>query len=891
MANIILPSKSKPPILTIPSKQEIQHEFSSKPIKPTISFTSKPPKVTDSYLNYLCQIGQLNEAVTALEAIPQSGSKVNPNTYIRLIQSCIDSNSILHGRKLHSHINSIKEMNPFVETKLVGMYAKCGCLDDALKVFENMRGRNLYTWSSMIGALSREHRYSEVVELFFSMMEEGILPDDFLFPKIIQACANKSEFETGKLIHSLIIRCGLRSCERVNNSLLSVYSKCGRMNYARKLFEKMEEKDRVAWNSIISGYCQVGEIEEAHRLFNIMSEEGVEPGLITWNILISSYNQMGKSDLAIEMMRKMESFGIKPDVFTWTTMISGFSQNNKQIQALEFFREMLLLGVKPSGVTITSAVSVCASLKALKIGKELHSLAIRLGNSGELLVGNSLIDMYSKCEELESAQRVFGMSIEKDVYTWNSMIGGYILGGYCGKANDLFMKMRESNVQPNSITWNAMISGYIQNGDDDQAIDLFQKMEKNGKIKRNTASWNSLISGYLQNGQKNKGLRIFRQMQSFNIRPNSVTILSVLPAFSNLVSEKQVREVHGCVFRRGLESELSVLNSLIDTYAKAGNLKYSKKLFDLMPCKDIITWNTIIAGCVLHGCSNQAIDLSEQMKCFGHKPNRGTFVSVITAYGLAKMVDEGKRVFSSMVEDYHIVPGLEHYSAMIGLFGRSGKIKEAVDFIENMSVEPNFNVWSALFTASRNQRNLGYAIRAGENMVGLEQGNSLVHHLLLQTYALCANLDDSSKMKKISDKRYEIKKSLGCSILESKNSVYAFYSGDASKLNSYSLRLWLDSVVKIVKGSEICEGLRIEEEDKEETGGIHSEKLAIAFAEIENNYAKSQKIRIVKNLRMCGDCHQTAKIISMLHDCEVYINDSKCFHHFRNGSCSCGDYW
>lgn len=837
-------------------------------------------------MNYLRKNGRLSEAITALDSIAQSGSKVKPKTYLNLLQSCIDSNSIQLGRELHARINLVNDVNPFVETKIIGMYAKCGSLDDARKVFDEMGERNLYTWSAMVGACSRGKRWREVMELFFLMMEDGFVPDSFLFPKILQACANCGDFETGKLIHSLVVRCGMSCYLRVNNSILAVYAKSGKLSLARRFFESMDERDGVTWNAIISGYCQKGENEEAHRLFDAMLEEGVEPGSVTWNILIASYNQLGRCDVAMELMKKMESIGITPDVFTWTSMISGFAHNNKIRQALDLFKDMLQEGVTPNGVTITSAISACASLKSLDKGMEIHSVAVTMGLVNDVLVGNSLVDMYSKCGELEAAWKVFDMIMEKDVYTWNSMIGGYCQAGYYGKAHQLLLKMQESRVPTNVVTWNVMISGYMQNGDEDQAMDLFQKMEKDGKVKRNTASWNALIAGYLQIGEKNKALGIFRQMQSCCVIPNSVTILSVLPACANLVAGKKVKEIHGCAFRRNLETQLPIANSLIDIYARSGNILYSRTIFDRMSSKDIITWNSLIGGYVSHGHADTALDLFNQMKKFELRPNRGTFANIISAYSIVGMVDEGEKAFSSITEEYQIIPGLEHYSAMVYLYGRAGRLADAMEFIEEMPIEPDSSIWAALLTACRIHGNIGLAVHAGENLLDLEPGNFLIQRLIFQAYALCGKFEDASKMTKLEKENASIK-SLGQCWIEVKNTVHTFLAGDLSLDVLYT---WIQRIKGEVKGPDTQYGLCIEEEEREEIGGVHSEKFAFAFALI--GYPSAPKvIRIVKNLRMCGDCHRTAKYISMTYGCEIYLNDSKCLHHFKNGHCSCKDYW
>lgn len=882
-------SVSKPP-LVIPQKHDPSSEFSSKSNKSNLLFKRKPDyRYPDSRLNYLCKNGRVNEAVQVLDSIVKQGSKViRPNTFIDLLDTCIDTNSIDLGRKLHACIDLVTETSVFVETKLVSMYAKCGYFSDARDVFDKMRVRNLYTWSAMIGACSREQRWREIVELFVLMMEEGaVMPDGFLFPKILQACGNSGDFKTGKLIHSLVIKLGVIELTRVRNSVLAVYVKCGEMSWARKFFESMDERDDVAWNSMISGYCQIGENEQAHRLFDVMCSEGFEPGLVSWNILMRSYFQLGQCDRAMELIRKMEGLGVSPDVFTWTCLVSGFSQNGRTSQALDLFKEMLIVGAKPNGVTIISAISACTDLEAIDIGLEIHCVAVKMGLIDDVLVGNSLIDLYSKCGELQAAELAFGMIKEKDVYSWNSMIAGYCQDGYWGKAYELFRKMQESDLQPNVITWNIMISGYIQNGDEDEAMDLFQRMEKDGNVKRNTASWNTLIAGYQQLGQKTKALGVFRKMQAVSVCPNYVTILSVLPACANLVARNKIKEIHCCVLRRSLDSSLSVMNSLIDTYGKAGNIVYSRKMFNGMASKDIITWNSMISSYILHGCSDAALDLFYQIKNFGLKPNRVTLSSIIFAYSLAGMVDEGKQLFSSITEGYQILPMLDHYSSMVDLYGRSGRLIEALNFIENMPIKPDTSVWERFLTACRIRGNVGLAVRALENLLELEPGNVLIHRLILQTYAIYG-IPDALRVRKL-ERENMVRNSLGHSWIEANNTVYKFVTGDWSKTYLNLLYPWLQCLQENVKVHS-RNGFCIEEEEKEEISGIHSEKLALAFALVGLNHSP-QVIRIVKNIRMCADCHETAKYVSKAYGREIYLSDTKCLHHMKDGNCSCGDYW
>lgn len=761
-------------------------------------------------------------------------------------------------------------------------------------MFDKMNERNLYSWSAMIGGYSREQRWEDVVGLFFEMMWEGVVPDAFLLPKILQACSNVGDLETGRLLHSIAMRCGLLDSTEeahVSNSILAMYAKCGELGLAIKFFEKMGTKNGVSWNAIISGHCQFGEDEEALRLFEQMVEEKVEPGSVTWNILITSYNQSGNPERALELMEQMEASGVTPDVVTWTSMISGFVQNNKSSQALDLFLEMVISDVKPNAMTIASVVSACADLRSLKKGEEIHSFAVKIGDVGSVLVVNALVDMYAKCGRLEDAERLFDSISEKDVYTWNSMIGGYALAGFCSKAYELFLNMETLGVCRSVVTWNVMISGYIQNGDEDQAMELFRRMESNG-IRRNTASWNTLISGTLQNGNVDKALGIFRQMQSNCVRPNSITILSILPAFGNLVSMSKIKEMHASILRNNLQlqSETSIANALISAYSNAGDIGIACTIFSRLRSRDLISWNSIISGCVLHGSSHLARDLFSRMKEQGVKPNQTTLASMIRAYSLDRMVKDGINLFSNMAEEYQLTPGSEHYTAMVELFGCSGRLGEAFELIENMSIEPDSAVWNAFLTAGIIHSNTKVVSLAAKHLIRLEPNNTRIQRLLSYIQAFIGKEGDMSKVTK---PKRECSADFfhDCCWIDVRNKIHTFYTGDKPTIELESKLEEFGGLTEDTNTSMMHEfrGTKLDVETLEECGGYHSEKLAIAFGLI--NTPSFRSIRIIKSIKMCMECHTIAKLVSEVYQREILIKDPKCLHIFRDGMCSCRDYW
>ncbi|KAJ4828064.1 hypothetical protein Tsubulata_020835, partial [Turnera subulata] len=721
---------------------------------------------------------RLDEAVAALDG----SSKVSPAIFINYAPTPIPLKWV--ARYTGGLIWLPRKTDLGVETMLVGMYSKCGFLKESRQVFEGMRERDLHASSAMIGGCLREQRWKEVVELFYGMIGEGVLPHDFLLPKILQACGNCGDVQTGRLLlHGLAVQCGFESGSFVGNSIMSLYAKFGELGLARKCFESMEERDTVAWTAMISGCFLNRNFEEGFRLFDAMYEQASSQACC----------ETGSFDVAMKVMNTMRSCGVKTDSLTWTTMISGFAKNDREEQALDLFKDMILAGVQPNALTITSFASACASLRAFNRGLQVHGLAIKPGCVVDLLVGNSLIDMYSKWGDLEAARRVFDIMPEKDVYTWNLMIFGCCQAGFS-------QKMQKSGLQPDVITWNTMISGHLQNGNEDRA----RKMGKSNRIlHRGTHSF----SGYLQIGQKERAFGVFRLMQSLGVSPDPVTILSLLSACANLISLRKVKEIHGYLLRRKLDSRLPITIALIDSYAKSGQIEYSRTIFSGASSKDVITWNSRISGYVIHGFPDLALDT------FNHMRNMG------------------------------LIHG-----------------------------------------------DLELVINARERLLELEPWKARIHQSILQAYGLGETPDDAKDEEYKKDNK--ALKPTGQSWIEVKNIVHSFVSGDRSKSCSDLLFAWVESISREVKQHNLHGGFCIhenEEEEKEETVGVHSEKLALAFAFVSSP-SIPQTVRIMKNLRMCGDCHVMAKFLSKKYGCHIYLNDSECFHHFKHGQCSCGDY-
>ncbi|XP_057838577.2 pentatricopeptide repeat-containing protein At1g05750, chloroplastic [Cryptomeria japonica] len=251
----------------------------------------------------------------------------------------------------------------------------------------------------------------------------------------------------------------------------------------------------------------------------------------------------------------------------------------------------------------------------------------------------------------------------------------------CGKiekARDLFDKMPHRT----GISWTAMIAGYMINGQVEEAIKAFHEIPE--KI---TAPWTAMIAGYAHNGHCKEAVELYEQMELAGVKPELKTFVRVLPACGKLAALEQGKKMHKEIVRRQLESHATVSNALMDMYAKCGSIKEARNIFDNMQHRDGVSWKSIIGGYGMNGCAKEVLNLFEQMQYSGTNPCLVTFVCILHACCHAGLVNEGKKYFDCMTQNYNLTPAMEHYGCMVDLLGRAGNLDEAEDFINKMPIK------------------------------------------------------------------------------------------------------------------------------------------------------------------------------------------------------------
>eukprot|EP01018_Ginkgo_biloba_P017091 Gb_24879 [translate_table: standard] len=754
----------------------------------------------------LCKQGQFKEALGISHATAHRGIRPSASTYASLFQGCASKKALPEGKLVHAHMIEIAfETDTFLANSLLTMYSKCGSLVDARRVLDEMPNRNVVSWTVMISAYARYRFCEEALALYCEMQRTGIVPDHFTFATVLSACANLADLEIGKEVHEGILRCGLQPDIYVGSALVDMYVKCGSIVYARQVFDKMSQRNVVSWTALIGGYIQDGHVDEALKLFTEMPER---------------------------------------DVVTWNAMIAAFSRHGRNAEALTLFYQMQQAGIPSNQFTFASVLPACANLAALEHGKEIHRGIIRNGFQSDVFIGSALVNMYVKCGSIEVSRRVFDKMPERNVVSWNAMIGGYAQNGHVDEALKLFQNMPERDgvswtaiiagfalsghiheaqklfqrmPERDMVSWNAMIAGYVQNGQADDAVQLFQKMPERNVVswnsiitgyaqtghvrealklfqkmpERDIVSWNAMIGGYSQNGHFNEALNIFQQMQLTGVKPDLDTFASILPACANLAALGHSKEAHESIIRYGFQSDVFVGSALVDTYAKCGSIKNAQKVFDKMPRRSVVSWTAMIVGYAMHGCGKGALQLFEQMKHCGLKPDHVTFIGVLSACRHAGLVDDGWQYFDSMSQDYHITPAVEHYCCMVDLLGCAGLLDEARDFIDKMPIKPDAAVWGSLLSACRIHINIEIGEHAAKHLFDLDPTNPANYLLLSNIYAAAGRWDGIEQVqKRMKDRR--VTKKPGCSWIEVNNKVYSFFVGDKSHPQTHKINETLE---------------------------------------------------------------------------------------------------
>ena len=648
-------------------------------------------------------------------------------------------------------------------------------------------------------------------------------------------------------------------------------------------------------------------------------ERGLQYDVVLGNSLLTMYGKCGGLSEALTVFYRL----MEDNLVVWNTMITIYAQNNHVYEAIQLFVQMQLNGIIPDRVTLISVIRACSNSLFLHAGKQVHVFILDTNFRENTIVGNALVTMYGKCKNLSLARKSFDTLCLRDIVSWNTLMAGYAQQGNIKDIIEIFEEMQKSNVKPNKVSFlaaldacncTAALSGglkihhqvvdlgfetdfMIQTGlvtmygrcdNLEDARNVFSK-----SAKRDVVSWSAMIAMYGQQGHGKEAFHLFKKMICEGWMPNKITYISILDACANIAALPEGKLVHACFMESEIDFDITVANAFISMYGKCGSLENARNIFMSMPRKDVITWSALIAVHAQHGYGKEAILIFQEMNKDVVPPDSITYVSVLSACSHAGLVDLGRSYFDSMKEDHGIAPNEDHHLCMIDLFGRVGRIVEAEQYLKKIPGNPGIIAWMTLLSACRIHSNLEKGQHAAEHVLELDPQNDAVYVMLSNIYSALGKWEDASRIRRVMAER-GVKKLHGSSSIMLDGRVHEFSAADSSHPQIGEIHVELEKMAMDMKHMGYVPDTKlvlhnVEEEDKERLLYYHSERLAIVFGLI--NTSPGTPLHIIKNLRVCGDCHTATKYMSKLSGRVIIVRDANRFHHFENGICSCGDYW
>ncbi|KAH6805795.1 Tetratricopeptide repeat superfamily protein [Perilla frutescens var. frutescens] len=716
-----------------------------------------------------------------------------------VIPVCTRSSTHSARRSVHAYgMKSGMESQTLVGNALVSMYAKSGLVLDASAVFREISDKDAVSYNAAIAGLSENKLVEDAFQLFTEMIKGPVMPNYATIANVLPICAalgNAGSDILGKEIHCYVLRrVDLENEIIVNNAVLSFYLKVGRIQQAESLFERMKFKDSVSWNSMIAGCASNGQwlkALETFRQFVSMKMIGVDSITVISILPVCaqlSNLQVGKEihgyvfrrsalyeDTSIgnalikfyakccgpETAFRTFSLIYHKDLISWNTMLDALGQNLLGTQFADLLYLMFVQGVKPDAITILTVVQLCACISRIYNVKETHGYSLRssiLHGDAEPTLGNALLDAYAKCGNMEYASKLF----------------------------DYLSRKR------NVVTCNSMISGYLEHGSHDDANTIFKSMPE-----RDITTWNLMIRGYAQNECPGEALNLFHELQHHGLRPDPMTIMSILPVCSQMASVHLLRQCHGYIIRACFE-DVHLKAALLDVYSKCGSINTAYTIYQSTPQKDLVVFTAMVGGFAMHGMGKEAIRVFDFMLECGTKPDHVVITAVLSACRHAGLINEGLLIFNSIDQVHHMKPSMEQYACVVDLLGRGGQIKEALSFLNYTPIASNANLWGTLLGACRTHHDVDMGHVVADHLLKTETSDIGNYVVLSNLYAADARWDGVLEMRRLMKMR-DLKKPAGCSWIEVGRSKNIFVAGDYSHPERsliYSTLCHLDKQIK-----------------------------------------------------------------------------------------------
>ncbi|XP_015075134.1 putative pentatricopeptide repeat-containing protein At1g69350, mitochondrial [Solanum pennellii] len=737
--------------------------------------------------------------------------------YMPLFRSCTSSRSVA---QLHAHliINGLRK-DPLASTKLIESYSQMGSLKTSRRVFETFLNPDSFMWGVIIKCHVWNNFFQEAIFLYHTMLCQLSETSSFIYPSVLRAISATGDLGVGRKVHGRILKCGFESDSVVETALLSMYGELGWTVYARKLFDEMSVKDVVSWSSIISNYVRNGKGKEGLEIFGDLVKEDVEIDSVALLSAVEGCGELGvwrvgKSVHGYILRKNIQSDGslinslvamygkcgdmcsaellfrnaVDKSTYTWTAMMSCYNQNGCYHEALALFVNMHESDMEYNEVTVMAVLCSCARLGWLNEGKSIHGFIVRNAfDCGNDLLGSALVDLYANCGKLSDCHKVFGSSQDRHIVSWNMLISGYVQEGFSDKALTLFVDMVRKGILPDSYTLasvlsasgdigfpefgcqihshvirtgfstefvqNSLIDMYSKCGLVDYALIIFKDTQEGSVV-----TWNSMMCGLTQNGLSREAISLFDEIYSNSSGMDEVTFLAAIQACSTIGWLEKGKWIHHKLIIFDVRHDMYIDTALTDMYAKCGDLRMARRVFDSMFERSIISWSAMIGGYGMHGQIDDAISLFHKMVNSGIKPNDIILTNILSACSHSGYLNEGKYFFNLMI-NLSIEPKPEHFACLVDLLSRAGDIDKAYEVITSMPFPVDVSIWGALINGCRIHKRMDIIKMMQQRLENMQTDDTGYYTLLSNIYAEEGEWNESrmvrSKMRSLGLKKVD----------------------------------------------------------------------------------------------------------------------------------------
>ncbi|KZV22129.1 hypothetical protein F511_11657 [Dorcoceras hygrometricum] len=673
-----------------------------------------------------------DEAFQVFQKMRYMSMRPTTITFASLFRVCSKSGAFDFGKSLHGFAYKLgHSMGESLVPALISIYANCGDMLAAKNIFDTSTFKNVAIWNAIISACTRNDKPKDAMVLFLRMLLDDVKPDEVTFVSLIPSSENLGCNSYVESFHAYVLKFGFSKQLSVATALLSAYAKLGNIYSAQILFRNVNQRNLLSWNSMVSAYASNG----------------------LWK------------------------------------------------HSLTAFHDMQMDGYKPDAISVICILTVCSELEAILLGKSAHAFCIRTGIDLNLTVCNSVMGFYNDCRKLTVSFGIFDRMFHKSVVSWNTMISGCVDNGEPERALLLLHQMRLQGVEFDLVTLisalsycrqsqnvmlgsaihnyaiktgfadvsslaNSLVTMYINFGQVGAGRLLFDYMPN-----KSVVSWNAILTGYRYHNLQKETLELFNRMIKKGYRPNHVTLLNVLPACCTVLEAcRHLQNLHisnsilAFVVQKGFDKDVAISNALIDLFGKCGSISSAKTLFELLQQKDTKSWSIMVNVYGLNGDGESALALYSQMRFLGLKPDKVTYMGILSACSHSGLVEQGRMVFNCMIQD-SILPCMEHYACILDLLGRKGYLNDARDIVQNVLRKPSESVLKSLLGACLSHENYELGEEIGRSLLETNSKDSGPYVFLHNIYAAAGKWLDADNVRFTMEQK-QFRKPLGFSLVD-----------------------------------------------------------------------------------------------------------------------------